>query len=149
MKKKAIICDIDGCLLDTAIIHKEIEQKDLIGAQKWAYFERFANNIDKVSFNYNLGIALEALAKVGINIILLTARSESIRKSTARRLDMQLNCKYKLVMRNFGDEDTPRVIKKRHLENILKEYEVILAIDDEDENLKMFSAMGLFVMKAL
>lgn len=149
MRKKAIICDIDGCLLYTGSIHKEIEEKGLTDSDKWAYFERGANDIDKVDFNYKLGGILEALEKDGYKIILLTARSEKIRQATTRRLNMQINCDYKMIMRGFEDTDAPQIVKQRHLVEILRDYEVFLAIDDEDENLKMFSSMGLFVMKAI
>lgn len=149
MKKKAIICDIDGCLLDTAFIHQEIEEKGLEGVAKWRYFETYANDIELVNFNQNLGSILEILAQNGYEIILLTARSENIRNATVRKIKLNLNCKFELYMRPTNDISPACEIKKKHLKELKENYDVYLAIDDEDENLKMFSNNGLFVMKAI
>lgn len=151
MKQKAIICDIDGCLLDTLNIHKQIEELGLTGALKWRYFEAGANDIKTVKFNRNLANVLKTFADTGIKIILLTARSEAIRYSTKLRLDYEINAafSYKLLMRSMGDSNDPHIVKYLHLKKILEEYDVILAIDDEDANLKMFAANGIFVMKPI
>lgn len=148
MKKKAIICDIDGCLLDTAHIHKEIEEKGLDGADKWRYFEKHANSGD-IRFNYTLGTFLESLARDGYEIIISTARNESIRHQTILRLRRSLDCKFKLFMRASNDIRPACEVKKKHLKQIQEEYAVEMAIDDEDANLDMFSKNGLFVMKAM
>lgn len=148
MKKKAIICDIDGCLLDTAHIHEDIKELGLEGIDKWRYFEMYANDID-VNFNYNLGGLLESLARNGYEIILSTARSESIKHRTILKLKTNLNCEFKLYMRASNDISPACEVKRKHLKQIQEEYAVEMAIDDEDANLDMFSKKGLFVMKAI
>lgn len=42
--KDAIICDLDGCLFDTAWIFEETEKQGLTGAAKWDYFHRHVND---------------------------------------------------------------------------------------------------------
>lgn len=148
MKKRAIICDIDGCLLNTDYIHQEIKEKGLEGAAKWRYFETYANDID-VNFNHNLGGLLESLARDGYEIILSTARNENIRHQTILKLRINLDCKFKLYMRASNDISPACEVKRKHLKQIQEEYAVEMAIDDEDANLKMFSSNGLFVMKAI
>lgn len=146
--KKAIICDIDGCLLDTAHIHKVIEEKGLEGAAKWRYFEQNANSAD-VNFNYVLGEFLDCLAKDGYEIILSTARNENIKQDTSFKLRHYLDCDYRLYMRASNDISPACEVKKKHLKEIQEEFNVLMAIDDEDANLDMFSKNGLFVMKAI
>lgn len=148
MKKKAIICDIDGCLLDTAHIHKDIKELGLEGLDKWRYFEMYANDID-VKFNHNLGGLLESLARNGYEIILSTARNENIKHRTILKLKSNLDCEFKLYMRASNDISPACEVKKKHLKQIQEEYIVEMAIDDEDANLDMFSKKGLFVMKAI
>lgn len=151
MKKKAIICDIDGCLLDTAQIHKDIKELGLEGGAKWRYFGAKANDIRTVKFNHNMANLLKTLADTGVKIILLTARSESIRYQTRVRLDYEIDAafNYDLLMRPINDFSDSSTIKFNHLKKILNGYEVILAIDDEDTNLKMFSFNGIFAMKPI
>ena len=149
MKKKAIICDIDGCLLKTGHIINEAEEKGLKDSEKWAYFQRKANDIYEVEFNFNLGDLLEALNKQGYKIILSTARSSEIRSQTIRRLKLHLSCDFELYMRDYDDVAPAPKVKKKHLKEIQKKYEVYLAIDDEDKNLDMFSSNGLYVMKSI
>ena len=148
-KQKAIICDIDGCLLDTSYIHRSIDSLGLEGAEKWRFFESLANDIKVVRFNKNLANILKTFADSGMKIILLTARSESIKYQTKLRLNYEINDKfnYTLLMRPINDTSDPQTVKFIHLKKILEEYDVILAIDDEDENLKMFAFNGIFVMK--
>ncbi len=148
MKKKAIICDIDGCLLDTAHIHEDIKELGLEGLDKWRYFEMYANDID-VKFNHNLGGLLESLARNGYEIIFSTARNESIKHRTILKLKSNLDCEFKLYMRASNDISPACEVKKKHLKQIQEEYAVEMAIDDEDANLDMFSKKGLFVMKAI
>ena len=129
--------------------NEKIKEKGLEDAAKWRYFETYANDYMDVKFNFNLGDILEALAGKGYTIILLTARSENIRRATARRINFNLNCKYLMLMRDKNDISPAHVIKKKHLKEIQEKYEVMLAIDDEEENLNMYSSNGLFVMKAI
>lgn len=145
--QNAIICDIDGCLLNTAHIHKEIAQKHLEGAQKWAYFEQCANNKD-VGFNHILGEFLEGLERQGYKIILSTARSERIRPQTKIKLVADFNCDFELYMRAPNDLGPACEVKRKHLIQIQEKYNVEMAIDDERANLDMYSKYGLLVMQA-
>ena len=51
MKQKAIICDIDGVLLDTEHIFERIETAQLTGRDKWDFFNRHANDVDVIANN--------------------------------------------------------------------------------------------------
>ncbi len=148
-KPKAIICDIDGCVLDTSAIYKEIERLNLEGQRKWMFFETFANDSKMSVFNQTLGNWLVSQYIKGINIIFLTARSEKIRYNTRTRLNKEFKnvLDYCLLMRAKDDLDPAHIVKEKHLKTILERYEVILAIDDEQPNLDMFNRYGLLVKK--
>ena len=146
-KRKAVICDIDGCLLDTSQIFKEIEEKGLQGNEKWAYFERYANDRDKAKFNFILADVLNCLRNQGYKIIFSTARSEAIRINTKIRLQTDLGFMGDLFMRPLGNINPAAEVKAEHLKSIKGFYNACIAIDDEDENLKMFSKNGLLAVK--
>lgn len=151
--KKAIICDIDGCLLDTGIIFKEIEAQSLTGNKKWDYFHYWANS-DKVSFNVALSEILFNFFNQGFEIILLTARSEKIRNQTRARITSEnilagLNYKYSLYMRQENDFSPSHESKLKHLKELKQKYFIILAIDDDEENCKMFHQNRILTMKAI
>lgn len=149
-KTKAIICDIDGCILDSSAIYTEIYRLNLKGANKWLFFETYANDSEYVKFNKNLGEWLFNQTQKGIAIIFLTARSENIRYQTRLRLieEFKKGFDFKLLMRAKDDTDPPHVCKEKHMRDILAAYDVILAIDDEQKNLDMFNKYGLLVKKA-
>ena len=152
--KKAIICDIDGCLLYTSHIFDEVKAQGLEGSQKWEYFNKNANR-DCVKFNYALSEILFNFYNQGFAIILLTARVESIRNQTRSKITYEnilagCNYKYSLYMRDENDNGTPsHESKLKHLKELKEKYFIILAIDDEDENCKMFQENGILTMKAI
>lgn len=147
-KQKAVICDIDNCLLYTNFIIKEAEQKGLTGNDKWGYFHKFAN-CDKVLFNHKLGEILKALENQGYKILLVTARSEKIRKPTQRKLKQNLECDFKMFMRDFDNEESSAELKQKLLDEITKKYSVVFAIDDEEENIRMFLKNGIYTMQSM
>ena len=57
------------------------------------------------------------------------------------------NLDYCLLMRAKDDLDPAHIVKEKYLKTILENYEVILAIDDEQPNLDMFNRYGLLVKK--
>lgn len=146
-KPKAVICDIDGCLLDTRAILKEATEKTTNDAEKWRYFEAYANDRNKVPFNYILGEVLNSLRDSGYKIIFSTARSEAIKVNTKIRLRSELGFMGDLYMRALDDLGPADQVKYKHLKQIREYYDPQIAIDDEDANINMFSGNGLLVMK--
>ena len=146
-RPKAIICDIDGCLLDTRAVLKEAEENTNNEADKWRYFQTYANDRDKVGFNWTLGEVLKSLHDSGYKIIFSTVRSEAIRINTKIRLRTDLGFIGDLYMRRIGDLRPAAEVKAEHFRLIREYYDPQIAIDDEDENIKMFAENGLLVMK--
>lgn len=143
--QKAIICDIDGCLLDTSGI--EIKDND------FKSFHEKANSPiwswKKISL-FNL---LNNYTELGYKVILLTARSEEIRHQTYNYLIKSggtiLKGKPILLMRKIGDTRPAHEMKEELLLEQMKNYYIEFAIDDEQENCEMFRNYGILTFKVI
>lgn len=151
-KVKAVIFDIDGVILDSSAIWQQVEKKGLTGDAVWDYFDKHANS-EVVTTNTKMIKLIENFHILGYKIIILTARSESIRKHTMFRLNLdfynnsEYKIEYELYMRQEDDTSTSYEVKQNHLENILKFHNVFCAYDDDDSNCKMFSENGILTFK--
>lgn len=145
--KQAIICDIDGCLIDSAWIWDEVERKELTGEAMWNFFDAHANSPLSKAHYPLIKILQQALSKEN-ELIFLTARSEVIRGETRDRLaGIIYNRDFILLMRPLGNDDPSAVVKEVHLVELLKNYEINLAIDDEQANCDMFEKYGVPCVK--
>lgn len=146
-KKQAIICDIDGCIVDTSWIWYDIEKMDLNGSKMWEYFDKNACDMSK---NRVIPQVLQILSSSYFNeeleILIVTARSERIRPETEEMLKSILDRDFSLYMRPHNDLSGSIELKERHLKEILKDYEVRIAIDDEKPNLDMYAKYGIFCL---
>ena len=147
-KPKAIICDIDGCVIDTSRIYEEIAEKGITGVDKFAYFEEYANDPAKALINQQLVDILEFLRMQGYKIIFSTARSKAIKIGTITRLRSCMLYS-DIYMRELDDLRPAAEVKADHLKRIKEFYDVQIAIDDEDDNLKMFSQNNILAMKVI
>lgn len=149
MKKKCIICDIDGVIFETAGLLKKFEA--LPEAEKWNQFNLHATLLD-VNVSYDLIDIIEAYAeKHNAAIAFVTARSDVIYSKTLRQLlhyftkTKAQNCG--LYMRKEGDTSSSAKVKAKILKTLEEEFEIILAIDDEKANCEMFKRHGIFTMQ--
>lgn len=150
--KKAIICDIDGCLLNTELVYKEIFRKNLTGDEKWNYFHEQANNPSIVSKNSRLFDLLNNYTKLNYQVILLTARSFEIYHKTYEYLTLGIGAKLELPllkMRELNDRRPAHIVKQEILSELQKEYYIEFAIDDETENCEMFKRNGILTLKVV
>ena len=152
MKEKAIICDIDGVILDSSQVFKEIEELGLKGDAKWDYFDWHANGL-RVFTNKEMVELIYTYYCVGITIVFLTARSERIKNLTAFRLyqDFKLyDCElenFDLLMRSEGDYSPSAEVKEKHLMELKKKYEILCAFDDDESNCEMFRKNNILTFK--
>lgn len=150
--KKAIICDIDGCLLNTEKVFEEILRKKLKGNDKWDYFHKQANNPSLVSKNRKLFDMLNNYKKLNYQVILLTARSMEIYSDTYHYLTQGEGVNLEiplLLMRKLDDRRPAYIVKQEILNELQKEYYIELAIDDEAENCEMFKRNGILTLKVV
>lgn len=151
IKQKAIICDIDGVLLDTAHIFDRIEKAGLQGRDKWEFFNRHANDYD-VEIDSRVVETLETLSQ-DYKIIFLTSRSAEIYKQTRAKIATAIGLyaqtvfDYILIMRKDGDPRDSVEVKAEWLKEIQQEFDVIFAIDDESENCEMFARNNILTLK--
>lgn len=147
-KKQAIICDIDGCLIDTRWIWGEVEKQGLNGDKMWEFFHKHANDIKKSKIQENLLNILRAVNTEICDVVFLTARSEEIKFDTVVILKSCLpNASIKLYMRPIGNTDPSDIFKESIFAKIKKEHDIILAIDDEEPNCSMFRKNGITTIK--
>ena len=154
MKKKAIICDIDGVLLDTSHIMERIEKAGLTGDDKWEFFDRHANDHD-VEADYRVIEMLEVFASQGYRIIFLTARSVEIETPTRAKIQIAIAqyaesiFDFLLIMRPTLNTEPAPDLKERWLNLLREEYDVLMAIDDETANCEMFARNKVLTTKVL
>ena len=152
MLKKAIICDIDGVLLETKHIFEEIEKANLTGASKWDYFNRRANDHD-VEVDTRVIEILETFANQGYKILFVTARSAEIWKQTRAKIDMAIGqyaqniFEYSLAMRGTDDFNASDCVKAELLQQIQEKYDVLFAIDDDESNCDMFRKNNILTLQ--
>lgn len=152
MLKKAIICDIDGVLLETKHIFEEIEKANLTGASKWDYFNRRANDHD-VEVDTRVIEILETFANQGYKILFVTARSAEIWKQTRAKIDMAIGqytqniFEYSLAMRGTDDFNASDCVKAELLQQIQEKYDVLFAIDDDKSNCDMFRKNNILTLQ--
>jgi len=152
MKQKAIICDIDGVLLDTSKVFKQIEDFYLTGNIKWKYFNRHANDND-VPCDIRIMRILEWFVDNGYKIIFLTARSEEIYRQTRAKIQYEQALyankpfDFLLIMRPSDVLAPSDEVKYNALLEIEKKYNIFCAIDDDADNCDMFASKGILTLQ--
>lgn len=145
-KKEIVICDIDGCLIDTGWIFEKADE--MKNSDKWDFFNSNANNHDN-KINFDLVSLIEKLKYfTGCKIFFVTGRSDIIYKDTYRMLKRLFAFEdIVLLMRKEGDYSPSHEVKERIINGLKDKYKIICAIDDEPENCKMFKANGILTMQ--
>lgn len=154
MREKAVICDIDGVILDSSQVFKEIEEQGLTGDAKWEYFDRHANGLHVYPEKRMIEIIHNFYEK-GYKIIFLTARSARIRGKTTSRLFVEFDffdCpleEFDMYMRPEGDYSPSAEVKEKYLKLIKEKYDILCAFDDDDSNCAMFERNNILTFKVV
>ena len=159
MKRKAIIVDIDGCLLDNSKLYLEMEKKfkttDLgkVDSAPYNFFHANCNNADYVSKVPEIFNLVNYYNQNGYAIIILTSRRDLIRKSTLHYLlngDIKLDNLTEMVLRPANKEGTPSYLyKKEEIQKLHKRYDIELILDDEYANCAIFRQLGFTVLRVI
>lgn len=147
MKKKAIVCDIDGVVLKSDFLLKEIYEKKLKGDEKWEYFDRECNS-DRVKLIPSIKPFLNSFED-NVHIIISTARNERCRKGTSNKLWRHRICFDEMYMRAIDDYRDATEVKRDHFKKILEEYEVICFVDDSLENCEVAKEFGILALRCV
>ena len=154
MKTKAILCDVDGVLLDTSRIIKEIHERKLKGDDKWAFFHKYANHPDYAIKNEDMFNLINFFLENDFEVFLLTARQEKISRDTCMYLlldDISLKPRnnLRIIMRPNDNKLLASEFKEIELKKLQKDYDIRLAVDDDLQNCKMFERNGILTLRAM
>lgn len=144
-KEKVIICDIDGCILDTSWINYRIAELNLTKEQGFVYFDEHIDDLAPTTI-VKMRDFLRLLDNK-IKIIFVTARSERIREITYKQLTNALGMLPELIyMRPIDNLDDPHILKEKILAEINEHFDVILAIDDYGLTCRMYEQHGILTI---
>ena len=144
-KRKAVVLDIDGVILKSSIIFKEIYDLQLRGDAVWDYFHEHCNS-PRVVVLENIKPFIQSLGK-DITVILSTARNEKCREATEKRLHEEGFHYEALYMRSRNDYRLSHEVKKDHLQEISKNYDIVAFVDDELLNCQMAEKEGILALR--
>lgn len=150
MKRKAIVCDIDGVLLDSQFIIDEIHKLGLKGDDKWEYFYQHCNS-DRVK-PIESTKEFYTTIRYGINdlcCIISTARNEKCADATLKKLVKERIVFDRSYWRAKHDYRTACEVKREHLQEIMKEFDVIAFIDDDLQNCEMAKDLGILALRKI
>lgn len=139
-----IICDLDGCLIDTSWIWRLVDGFNMTEEQKYKYFDLNANSTYS-AIDTTLLTILNYCRQIMIahRIIFLTARSEVIAAPTINFLQARTGLvagkDFLINFRPVDDKLSPVESKRVRLLKILEQgHQILFAIDDEPEICKMY-----------
>ena len=161
-KRKCIVIDIDGCLLDTDFILREIFEYKLKGEAKWDYFydncnsnrvevitetKRFLDTILKAT--YEVEVEPNVITIDSVTLIVSTARNEKCRVKTIDKLAQHEIFFNRMYMRKQNDFRPACEIKREHLLQIMEEFDIIAFIDDDIDNCEMAKELGILSLRVV
>lgn len=151
MKPKYIICDLDGCLIKSGWIWDVVKEKGFSKDVAFDFFNRSAC-CDACEIDVSLYKYLCFRASGGLRLHFLTARSEVISVETINFIQQKTGLIYgkefTISFRPANDLSSPADSKARRLDAMIADKkEILLAIDDEDEILKMYQNRGIKTIK--
>lgn len=140
MKKKAIIVDLDGTLADISHRKKHVEGKK----KDW---KNFNSNIIKDELNVWCREIMNRM-KTDHHIIIVSGRTDSLKKETIMWLEKHQVHYDELLMRKDKDFRGDEIIKKEiYLRDIKPHYQVLFVLDDRAKVVKMWREEGLICLQ--
>jgi hypothetical protein len=143
--KKAIICDLDGCLSLFNVRHKDgtIEVR-CPGAHIRDPYN--CHNCDKDTVNKSVATVVDAMFRDGFSILFCSGREDIYRNQTEIFLKDNLpSIEYKLFMRKEHDQRKDSIVKEEIFnEHIRPNYNCLYVLDDRSSVVKMWrETLGL------
>ena len=143
--KKAIICDIDQCLLDSYQPIMLKERGLALGLEEKEYWNLFYDNLHLCKRNEWCFELLNRFAKDDITVLFVTGREERARKHTEAFFNFKFN--YKLLMRPNGNLEPDAKVKHKILEDLVNNYDILFALDDREANCQVYRSFGITTLK--
>lgn len=145
-KKPVVVLDIDGVIFNTQYLLNEIYEKKLKGDERWEYFYTNCNS-ERTQLVKGAIELTQILFNAGITILFSTARNEKCREETINKLTRNGIVFHQIYMRKDGDLRDSSEVKREHLQEIMKEYDVTLFIDDDLSNCEMAKELGIQALR--
>lgn len=148
---KYLICDLDGCLINTAWIWEVVRAFNFTEDNAFDFFNRTANaNVNKIDLPLLKYLCFKASG--GLKIHFLTARSEVIEVETINFIQKKTGLIYgkefTISFRPINDTSSPAETKKQRIEAmLLNGKEIAFAIDDEHAIIEMYREKGIPAIK--
>lgn len=138
--KYFIICDIDQTIADNK--HR---QHHLQKNKDWDSFFKNLEDDKPIQKVINRIIFEHENDK---KIIFVTGRPEEYRAKTIKWLEKYFNFSIELLMRKNNDKRNKILVKKEIYEVFLAKLDILYVIDDDDDLLNMWQAIGLQTVDA-
>lgn len=143
---KIIICDIDGCLIETSWIWDINRVLKLGSPLCWELFENNAtsswNKIDSWLLMF-----LKEKIKKGFSVCFLTSRSEKIKAATILQIEEKTGLRhgtdFEIICRRSDDESEACQHKSDCLDAYFNLNQIELAIDDNKSIIDMYKSRGI------
>ena len=147
---KAIICDIDQCLLDSlepiALKNRALHLGTLTNEEAW---DRYYNNLDLCKRNEWCFTIINQMTLIpNLMVLFITGREEKCRKATEKFFKFAHKINYKLLMRPTCSLDADWEVKEQILKDIAEDYDILFAIDDREDNCEVYRKFGITTLKA-
>lgn len=135
---KTVICDLDGTLFNIDHRLHYLDKKD------WDGF--FAAVKDDIPNMWCVQL-LHSLIRSGDEIIFVSGRNSVAREATEAQLNALGFGKYELFMRPEKSREPDYLLKEHIYESYLKDRDILFAIDDRSQVVKMWRSKGIVVLQ--
>lgn len=141
---KAILVDLDGCLVDTSGLVKYVDKnhKDFVKEDLDAFHRESFNSPPRA----DIAAEWEKAARDGSAIIVLTGRPEKWRQETAWWLKRNDFNPSSMIMRQKGDKRPAAEFKREMLNSLREFYTITWACDDDPRVHAMYVEEGVSAM---
>lgn len=157
MKKKAVLVDIDGTLVELTPFDYEVFKKmdDETEEEKEERVEKYLKDWDRETLNAGVitgGVEmLRKFKKDGYVLVFLTARGQGCRKYTEKKMKEigvweMVDSMWHRPLRWEGKRSS--LYKEAMIKMLMKKWDFEWAMDDEDANLEMMEKFGMKVLDA-
>jgi len=140
-RPRAIVCDLDGTLVDVRGI------RHLVDSSERRDFQAFHQASLECPANDGVSAALSEGRKRGLAIVLVTARDDRWSFLTTMWLNEHQISYDDLIMRGRRDDRPDHLVKRDFAVSLARKYRVEVAIDDRDDILDVWRSAGFATMK--
>lgn len=141
--KRAIIVDLDDCLFDSRHLGKYLPTR----ADDREGWDLFQSKYEECKANPHILTLVDGMWLDNVFLLFVTGRegTPKLREMTEEHIDKYFPpFSYKLFFREENDYRRAHIVKREiYYKHIKGKYDILFAIDDDIENIKMFYKEGI------